>query len=269
MDFGISVYSVCGRPLNSTIPRNFEQCEASLESNLAILNQFFRLWRLQPNPAKTEMCVFHLGNRDANKKLQIQFDNTEITHVDHPKYLGVILDRSLTFKPHLEKTALKVSARVNIIRKLAGTNWGSSVDTLRKASLALVYSAAEYCAPAWLHSAHVHKVDVQLNNTMRIISGTIKSTELHWLPVLTNIPPPKLRREAALFRELKNSRVYNKSLLYEQLEFAPPIRLRSRNPIWLDDPGPTNNNYEILDRWRNLWSSSSPANGHLIVDPTV
>jgi Reverse transcriptase (RNA-dependent DNA polymerase) len=248
---------------------SFEECETSLESDLVILNQFFRNWRLQPNPSKTEMCVFHLGTHDANRRLKIQFDNTDIQHVDHPKYLGVTLDRTLTFKTHLEKTALKVNARVNILRKLTGTNWGSCADTLKKTSLALVFSTAEYCAPVWLNSAHVHKVDVQLNNTMRLITGTIKSTDLRWLPVLSNIAPPKLRREAALFRELKNSWIYEKSLLYTQLQAVPPIRLRSRKPIWLHDPGPTNECFDILQHWRDQWSSTSPANGHLIIDPTV
>jgi hypothetical protein len=74
---------------------------------------------------------------------------------------------------------------------LAGTNLGCNADTLRTTSLALVFSAAEYCAPVWLNSAHTHKVDVQLNNAMRLITGTVKSTELQWLPVLSNIPPPR------------------------------------------------------------------------------
>jgi hypothetical protein len=48
--------------------------------------------------------------------------------------------------------------------------------TLRTACIALVYSAAEYCAPVWLNSLHVDKLDVQLNNAMRLITGTVKST---------------------------------------------------------------------------------------------
>jgi hypothetical protein len=107
----------------------------------------------------------------------------------------------LTFNTLLEKAAKKVSSRVNLVRKLAGTKWRSNAQTLRTESLALVCSSAEYCAPVWLNSAHVHKLDVQLNNVMRLINGTVKSTELEWLPVLSNIAPPKLRREAALFRE--------------------------------------------------------------------
>jgi hypothetical protein len=132
------------------------------------------------------------------------FNGTSIKHVGHPKYLGITLDLTLTFKSHQEKAAKKVSSRVNLVRKLAGTKWGSNAQTSRTASLALVYSSAVYCAPVWLNSANVHKMDLQLNNVMRLITGTVKSTELQWFPVLSNIAPPKLRRQAALFRELKN-----------------------------------------------------------------
>ena len=36
-----------------------------------------------------------------------------------------------------------------------------------------------------------------LNSTMRLISGTLRSTPLPWLPVLSNIELPALRRKAA------------------------------------------------------------------------
>jgi hypothetical protein len=159
------------------------------------------------------MCVFHLNKHAANK--QMHFSGHSIKHFDHPKYLGVALDRTLMFKSHLEKAAKKVSSRVNLVRKLAGTKWGSNAQTLGTASLALVHSSVEYCAPVWLNSAHVHKLDVQLNNVMRLITGTVQWTELQWLPVLSNIAPPKLRREAALFRKLKNSWINGKSLSYD------------------------------------------------------
>ena len=90
--------------------------------------------------------------------LNINFADTPIQRVDHPKYLGVTLDRSLTYNTHLTKTGQKVAARVNIVRKLAGTTWGASAETLRTASLALVYSTAEYCAPVWLNSVLNSKI---------------------------------------------------------------------------------------------------------------
>jgi hypothetical protein len=71
--------------------------------------------------------------------LKINFADTQIQHVDHPKYLGVTLVRSLPHNhlTHLTKTGQKVAAHVNIVRKLAGTNWGAGADTFCTASLAL------------------------------------------------------------------------------------------------------------------------------------
>ena len=63
-----------------------------------------------------------------------------------------------------------------------------TANTLWSSALVLCYPAAEYChycAPVWSLSAHTSRVDVQLNSTMRLISGTLRSTPLPWLPVLS------------------------------------------------------------------------------------
>jgi hypothetical protein len=81
--------------------KTFDECENNLEADIEVLNQFFHRWCL----GKTELCVFHLNTHAANKQLDVMFNGTSIKHIDHPKYLGVTLDRTLTFKSHLEKAA--------------------------------------------------------------------------------------------------------------------------------------------------------------------
>jgi hypothetical protein len=124
---------------------------------------------------------------------RLTFCNKEIKHEDFPVYLGVKFDRSLTYKAHLTSTAAKVKTRVNLINRLAGTSWGSSADVLRTSTLSLVYSTAEYCAPAWAASRHTKLVDVQLNRPLRTISGTIKptNTEVAPSPMPYRAPPSK------------------------------------------------------------------------------
>jgi hypothetical protein len=85
--------------------KTFDECENNLEADIEVLNQFLHRWCLQPNPEKTEMCVFHLNTHAANKQLDVMFNGTSIKHVQHPKYLGVTLDRTLAFKSNLEKAA--------------------------------------------------------------------------------------------------------------------------------------------------------------------
>ena len=68
-------------------------------------------------------------------------------------YLGVKLDRVLTYRHQLEALLKKLFRRVSLLRRLAGSGWGAGAMTLRTAALSLFYSTAEYSAPAWCRSA--------------------------------------------------------------------------------------------------------------------
>ena len=65
----------------------------------------------------------------------------------YPVYLGVTLDRTLSYREHLSRSAAKLKSRNNLIAKIAGTSWGASASTLHTSALALCYSVAEYCCP--------------------------------------------------------------------------------------------------------------------------
>ena len=86
-------------------------------------------------------------------------------------YLGVKLDRSLTFRHHLEALHKKLSTRVALLRRLAGSGWGEGAKTLRISALSLIYSTAEYCAPVWCRSTHTRLFDSILNDALRIVTG--------------------------------------------------------------------------------------------------
>jgi len=122
-----------------------------------------------------------------------------------------------------------------------------TTSMLRTSTLALVYSVADYCAFVWARSAHCKKVDVQLNNTMRIITGTVRSTQLDWLPVLSNIAPPDLRRK--VHTESMILKLSNYPDLPVQIVIAnhPPKRLSSRKPIW----SMARSNKSIEEMWAN------------------
>ncbi|CAI6345569.1 unnamed protein product [Macrosiphum euphorbiae] len=106
------------------------------------------------------------------------------------------------------------------------------MPTLRTSALALVCSAAEYASPVWLNSSHCRKIDVQLNHSMRIISGTVKSTPTEWLPVLCNILPPHIRRKKAACREWSKY-LSNTSLPLHQDTLNQNLRLKYKKPTYL------------------------------------
>ena len=148
--------------------------------------------------------------------------------------------------------------------KLVGTTWGANAGTLRASALALCYSVGEYCAPVWAQSAHTNLVDVQLNATMRLISGTLRPTQLPWLPVLANIEPPALRRKAAVDKLLSKATTHEDWGLHGDITNPPAHRLSSRHPLW-EDMQPQ----DITTRWNEEWESALVVNHSLVGDPAI
>ena len=91
----------------------------------------------------------------------------------------------------------KLSSRVTLLRRLMGSGWGAGAKTVRIATLSLVYSAADYCAPVWCRSAHTRLIDSVLNDALRIVTGCLRPTPTDHLPVLSGIQPAELRRLGA------------------------------------------------------------------------
>lgn len=167
------------------------------------MKAYYIKWCICLNLGKTEISMFHLDNASARRELNVWLDGIKIEHNFEPTYLGTKMDRSMIYQPNLEKLSQKLKSRNNLIQKLASTNMGANGKSLRTAVLSLVFSTAEYCAPVWYNRSHVHKVDVQLNISMRTIAGAVDSTPLPWLHVMTNIAPQNLRRKLAAHKECR------------------------------------------------------------------
>ena len=129
----------------------------------------------------TWSIVLRVNAREANREINITVNGNRLQFQSAPTYLGVKLDRTLSFRQHLENLSAKTTARVALIRRLAGTTWGAATKTLKVSTLALVYSAAEYCAPVWCRSSHTKKLDTVLNSAMRTVSGCLRATPVNHL----------------------------------------------------------------------------------------
>jgi len=70
------------------------------------------------------------------------------------------------YRRHLELLRKKLTSRITLLRRFAGSDWVSEVTTLRIANLALVLSTAEYCTSVWCHSAHTHLIDPAINDVL-------------------------------------------------------------------------------------------------------
>jgi hypothetical protein len=248
--------------------KSFQVIESTLQKDLGSLSCYFHQWHLKLSLPKTVCSLFHLANRCANTTLSISLNGERLNFDPTPKYLGVTLDRSLNFSFHAKAVASKTEARVNLLKRLAGTGWGASFDTMRTSTLALAYSTAEYAAPAWSHSSHTKNIDVALNSAMRLVSGSLIATPVDNLPILSGIAPPELRRD---FMKLKLSRKASEQSLIPppshpqdqripRRHFASDVStLLARHPY---QPSWTR------DRWTDQWDASTSPLRQFINSPS-
>ena len=107
------------------------------------------------------------------------------------------MDRSLTYRRHLESLRKKLTSRVALLRRLAGSGWCAEATMLRTATIALAHSTAEYCTPVWCRSAHTRLTDPTINDALRIVTGCLRPTPADNLPILAGIQPAEPRRIGA------------------------------------------------------------------------
>ncbi|VVC43208.1 Hypothetical protein CINCED_3A015175 [Cinara cedri] len=86
-----------------------------------------------------------------------------------------------------------------------------------------------------------------------------------WLPVLSNIIPPELRRLMKGHQEVTKVMNNPELPLYNDIISHPQKRLKSRHPIW-DLTFPKESIPEV---WKNRWKDSGVQNSTLIADPMM
>ena len=237
---------------------NWKDLEETLSQDMSTLYAYLQTWRLKLSHTKTVTAAFHLNNREAKRELKIYNNGRLLPFCPTPTYLGVNLDRSLTFRHHLVALRKKLSSRVTLLRRLVGSGWGAGAKTLRIATLSLVYSVVEYCTPVWCRSAHTRLIDSVLNDALRIVTGCLRPTPTDHLPVLSGIQPAELRRMGATLSLAYRGSLDPDHILHGLLSGSSDtrqVRLRPRCPFV---PGARN----LLDNLARLGIRASEWTNH-------
>ena len=91
-----------------------------INSELGKVSKWIRSNRLSLHIAdtKTNYIIFTAINKPINCEVSITVDNTTLTQVKHTKFVGVIFDEHLSFRPHIETINNKLAKSVGIINRV-------------------------------------------------------------------------------------------------------------------------------------------------------
>ena len=98
----------------------FSQIEL-INRELDKVSNWFKANKLSVNASKTNFMILGTSNMTSNKNLEqieIILDSTPLERVKFTKFLGVLIDESLTWKTHIDCLSKTISRNIGIINKL-------------------------------------------------------------------------------------------------------------------------------------------------------
>lgn len=99
---------------------------------------------------------------------------------DTAKFLGVIFDRRLSWKAHIDYTITKCRRRLCLLRAVSGLKWGTSKKSLPMLYRALIRPILEYGDIAIIDASKTDKERLQKiqSEALRICCGASKGTAI-------------------------------------------------------------------------------------------
>jgi len=80
---------------------DWQAVEGVLSKDMAtITSEYLQTWKLKLSTTKTVSAVFHLNNKEAKHKLNVNHNNETLPFSSGSKYLRVTLDRLATYCQH-------------------------------------------------------------------------------------------------------------------------------------------------------------------------
>ena len=136
-----------------------------------------------------------MKNREAKRTFKVNWNITDLENTSHLKYLCVALDGTQSYKEHIPNSKMTVATRNNLLKKLSNSKWGYNARTIRTTAVTLSYSAVKYTYPVWDRSSHASKLNPELNDTCRSITGCLRSIYVEELYMFAGVAPLDIRKD--------------------------------------------------------------------------
>ena len=196
-----------------------ETTKTLLQDEIDTILKWARTWKMAVNTDKTKLMVMSSSTADCAWKPKLEGNGHSIDPVQDYRFLGVEVDQQLRFAKHLETIICKEKKRINIMKCMAGKDWGSSMEDQRKVYLQYVRTVLEYASEgwsSWLAPTNMQKLERVQNEALRTASRLAKGCPVDFLRLETNVEPLELRLQK------------NDEILWDRYERLPETDARNQ-----------------------------------------
>ncbi|GFU72456.1 RNA-directed DNA polymerase from mobile element jockey [Trichonephila clavipes] len=147
-----------------------ESVRKNLQTYLIKLKKWLTLWRISINTSKSQAIIFKKGNFK-NKLNPLKLFRNPIPWCDEVQYLGVTLDKKLTYRSHILQTSKKFKIKLHTLHRLLSKKSKLNLDKKRLIYLQHLLPVMLYACQIWGNTANylLNKLQVLQNQAIRTI----------------------------------------------------------------------------------------------------
>ena len=167
------------------INKKLKTIETIVNTELKEVSIWLKLNKLSLNSDKTKLIFFHSKQHILNYDgISIKFDGNKLVPVDNIKYLGMYLDKYLSWNYHIQQLSKKISRANGIISKL---RHNAPIETCKQVYYAIFYSHLIYGCNVWglTSQENLKKIEVLQKKCIRIM--TFADFNSHTNPLFINL----------------------------------------------------------------------------------
>ena len=175
--------------------RNLTFVTRQIQSDLNNIQAWCKAWGAKLSSRKTKCMVF--SRRQLHQIPSIKIENLDIEIVQNFTFLGMMFDSQLTWKPHIENIKTRCLKRINVLKSLIGSDWGSDTTSMLLLYRTLVRPILDYGSEVYdsAKPTITKLLDSVQYNALKTCSGTTFFTSLPALQTECGEMPLDLRRK--------------------------------------------------------------------------
>ncbi len=178
------------------------QCDV-LQRSLDDISAWSREWRMILAPSKTQYIVFRRKNKRLFPQPTLRLNGAPLEETETVKYLGLVIDRQLTYKQHVEYLYGKCARKLRFLSFLCSYKGiRPQLNAYLHLYKSIIRTALEYASPFWNSAAKCHKqrLDRIQHSALRRILGCMRQASGEVVEMILQMPPLELRRQQETVR---------------------------------------------------------------------
>ena len=153
---------------------NLSILESIVNTELIKVSNWLIANKLTLNTSKSNFLIIHPRQKRVSHKITISIDNKCLKEVQYAKYLGVLIDKHLSWTPHIQQIKLKISKNLGILAKM---RYCVSKQVLKNLYNAFVMPYISYGLINWgaASKTSLNPLKVKLKQAVRLMTFSERS----------------------------------------------------------------------------------------------